>query len=453
MTYEQGQKVVDAQYGHMGGNPFMEAMPDLLPREEYLTCMESHPKLPPDLPVMTIEQRRQLLPIISTAFYPMDYMYAIYDQLYRAIVTTYTTRTAMESITQINALFAGKQCEITYATQAASGSILGVPGVGKTSTIKRSLALMPQVIAHTEYKGQPFYCKQVLYLHIECPSDCSVKTLAYNILQALDVAIGSDYFQRLTAMKTAAASAIAMQVKILCITHHVGLLVVDEIQNAVLTARKNGQVKPLIKFLVELTNDTCTGIIFAGTPFAEELFLSEEHLKRRTRGVRLLPLRPDGVYFGLLKALWPLQMTPKQAPLSDGMRKKLFDLSGGIPAYISKIFMEAQAQALLSGEPCITEKIMQRAVDILAIKIPKTYSGGTYLSDFTYESEREPPAEEWKISPEETQPAKEVPRLYAEKRGRKAADRDPEDLLVAFREGRDMVAFLRQNGMLEDREC
>ena len=32
----------------------------------------------------------------------------------------------------------------------------------------------------------------------------------------------------------------------------------DEIQNAVETAQRNRQIKPLLKFLVELTNDTAT---------------------------------------------------------------------------------------------------------------------------------------------------------------------------------------------------
>ena len=448
MKYQQDQGTVEAVYGVCKGNPFLEALPEMHGRKDYLKRIESRPRLPCELPAMTVEQRRSLLPMIATAFQPMEYMYAIYDQMYRSIVTTYTTRTAMDEIMRINALFSGRGENIPYATQAASGAILGVPGVGKTSTIKRSLSLMPQVICHSEYQGQPFFCKQVLYLHVECPSDCSVKTLAFNILQALDLAIGSDYFERLVAMRSSAASAIATQVKILCMTHHVGLLVVDEIQNAVLTARKHGQVKPLIKFLVELTNDTSTSILFAGTPLAEELFLAEEHLKRRTRGIRLLPLRPDGIYFALLDFLWPLQVTPKQAPLTDGMRKKLFDLSGGVPAYIIKIFMEAQAQALLMGEACISEKIMQRAVELLAIRIPKTYSGGTYLSDFSYAGD-----EEQKPLETPTEAPQEVPRLYAVKRGRKVAERDTQDLIVAFREGKDMLAFLREQGMLEEMEC
>src|SRR5699024_5098820 len=114
----------------------------------------------------------------------------------------------------------------------------------------------------------------------------------------------------------------------------------------------------------------------------EELFTSQEHLKRRTRGVRLLPLKPDGTYLDFLNGIWGYQYTAKSAPLTDKLACKLYDHSGGIPAYIVKIFAESQVQALLMGRSCIDEKVMQRAIDVLAIKVPKTYAGGTYISDF-----------------------------------------------------------------------
>ena len=38
-------------------------------------------------------------------FIPMEYMYAIYDQLYRALSSTYTTRTMIEEIQRTNTLF------------------------------------------------------------------------------------------------------------------------------------------------------------------------------------------------------------------------------------------------------------------------------------------------------------------------------------------------------------
>lgn len=304
------------------GNPFLAAMPDMFPPEKVFEKIGSKLPIPHNLSDMTAEERRRQIPVLSTVFIPMNYMYNLYDILYRAIQTTYTTRTMIEEIRQINTLFNDEE-KLSFSTGADSGSILGVPGIGKTSTIKRCLSTMPQVIEHTEYMGKAFFCKQVLYLHVECPSDCSVKTLAFNILAALDRAIGSHYLDNLTVLRFASASAAATQVKILCMTHHVGLILVDEIQNAVVTARKNRQVKPLIKFLVELTNDTSTGIYFVGTPLAEELFTSQEHLKRRTRGVRLLPLKPDGTYLDFLNGIWGYQYTAKPAPLIDKLESVL----------------------------------------------------------------------------------------------------------------------------------
>lgn len=432
------------------GNPFLAALPALLSKEEFFEIIRSSPQLPVNLAEMTSEERRQALPLLSAIFIPLSYMYIIYDQLYRAIRGTYMRRTVLEGIRRTNALFTGQKIP-SYATQADSSSILGVPGIGKTSAVHRCLSVMPQVIEHIKYQGQACFCKQVLYLFVECPSDCSVKTLALNVLAALDSAIGSRYIESLASLRTSSASALATQVKILCITHHVGLILVDEIQNAVITAQKNKQVKPLIRFLVELTNDTSTGIYFIGTPLAEELFIAEEHLKRRTRGIRLLPFKPDGVYRNFLEQIWPYQLTPQQTALTDKLANKLYDWSGGIPAYIIKIFQETQAQVLLRGESTISERTMQRAIDILTLRVPKTYTGGTSLSDF--EVEVEPGG--WETGEQQAKDGQDVPRQYANKRGRKAAQRDREDLLAAYRNGRDILHHLTEFGLLErpEKKC
>lgn len=442
--YSTSQRVAAVYDPAQEGNPFLAAMPKMLAHSAFMAAVRSLPPLPAGLGAMMPEERRQHLPMLSSLFIPMDYTYVLYDQLFRALSSTYSTRTMLEEIQRTNALFRGSPI---YATQPATGSILGVPGVGKSSTIRRSLSLLPQVIEHEKYQGKPFFCKQILYLIVECPSDCSVKTLGLNIAVAIDKAIGSSYAKQLTTLRSAAASAIATQVKVLCLTHHVGLILIDEIQNAVTTAQKNKQIKPLIKFLVELTNDTCTSAFFVGTPIAEELFSSQEHLKRRTRGMRLLPFKPDGAYRAFLQAIWPYQLTPTTAPLSEQLANKLYNHSGGIPAYIIKIFQESQAQALLQGESCISAKTMQRAIERLAIKVPRTFSGGTHISDF----EGCPDAEQPTSLDIEDTPAP-VSRLYAKPRGRKAAPREETDLLLAY-QGDNLENYLRTHGLLEEWPC
>lgn len=427
---------VGAVYDRNSGNPYLDAMPDMLSPEQFNQAVASYPPIPYDLTQISQEERRGLLPSLSSLYVPMPYQYAIYDTLYRAIATTYRTADVMESTRAINAYYCGR--DTNYATQADSGSILGVPGCGKTATVRRCLFTMPQVIEHMEYQGQPCYCKQVLWLHVECPSDCSVKTLGFGIMAALDRAIGSKYLQSTQGLRAASASSIAVQTKILLTNHHVGLLVVDEIQNAVLTARKTRQEKPLLRFLVELTNETMTSIYFVGTPIAEELFISQEHLKRRTRGIRLAPFRPDGAYLEFVRKIWPYQYTGQLAPLTTSIGNKLYDCSGGIPAYIIKIFGESQAQSLIQGRSCIDEKVIQRTVEMLAIKAPRTYASGTHISDFEIGGQVP-------VSPEQ----EDAPRQYAVKRGRKSAQRDDGDLLVAYNNGLDLEAHLKEHGCLE----
>ncbi len=110
-------------------------------------------------------------------------------------------------------------------------------------------------------------------------------------------------------------------------------------------------------------------------------------------------------------------------------------------------------QALLTGRSCIDAKVMQQAIDILAIKVPKTYSGGTYLSDFELVSGSEQAdtsdVQEGSVTQTVDEEMKEVSRLYANKRGRKVAQRDETDLLAAFKTGGDFRKRLIDIGLLE----
>lgn len=483
MKYQE-KTVVSAVYdtdsaGRQILNPFLEAMPELMDKETFFGRIASLPPMPYNLMELNGEERRRHLPVLQSIYYPMDYMYNIYDMLYRAVTATYSSRTTMDSIRQMNIIhedFRGGYGGAVFSTQGDSGSILGVPGIGKTSTIRRCLNLIPQVIVHTKYNGKPFYERQITYLMVECPSDCSVKTLAFNIIEAVDRAIGSQYYENASRIRSNSASSLATQVKIICLNHHIGLLVIDEIQNAVTTAQKNKQVKPLVKFLVELTNDTSTSIYFVGTPLAEELFVSQEHLKRRTRGLRLLPLKPGALYREFLKVVWAYQFTRKKVELTDRLANVIYDYSGGIPAYICKIFQEAQVQAILTGKEIIDEPIIMRAVKMLAIEIPRRYIKGSYISDFTDESgyklaeESGEPAE-MKRTEEDSADAvraelpvcdvdesleEVVPRLYAKPRGRKKTQRDPMDLLELLKSAKTpeaMVASLDKFNMLEVVKC
>lgn len=451
MKYQIGKQTVDARYDNKGTqNPLIEALPESLDTDSFFKEIRCCPPAPHDLYHMTMGERRQGLALLPTVFVPLDYMYYVYDALYRMLQSSYYTLTSRESVTRMNALFASDGAVNVYGTQAQSGALLGTPGLGKTTTLKRCLMLMPQVIAHEKYLDKPFFCKQVLWLFVECPSDASQKTMVYNIVHALDKAVGSNHLDYLMRTHSNAASAVATYIKVLCLTYHVGLLVIDEIQNVVATAQRTNRLKPLIRFLTELTNDSCTAIYFTGTMLAERVFQSEEYLRRRTRGPRLLPFKPDGAYRDFLQALWPYQFTPERAELTDKLANQVYDYSGGIPAYISKLLEEAQAQALMRGMNRIDGKLVTAAADYLTILPPKELDKGTFISDFKPPCCTEPVLEPVMAFESVSAPRDEpgdtgtVKRFYAVQRGRKAVERDEKDLLAAFKVGtlRDMLLSL-----------
>ena len=89
----------------------------------------------------------------------------------------------------------------------------------------------------------------------------------------------------------------------------------------------------------------------------------------------------------------------------------------------------------------------------LAVQPPKELGAGTFLSDFQAPAAGSmehltdtPTQQEAEDTPEDTSPVK---RLYAVPRGRKAAESDERDLLVAVKTG-TLRELLLSHGMVEE---
>ena len=445
MKYENENMVAAIYTEGEYNNLFIEAMPEMLTPEQFFEKIQSKPERIEKIHTKSREERRRLVMNIYRCFYPMDYMYHIYDLLYRAIITNYLSKSTKEVIRQINAIHDGRSDNLEYTTHSYSGAILGAPGIGKTSTIKRSLSTIPQVIIHSNYKGQKIYEKQITYLIVECPSDCSVKTLAISILAAIDNAIESEYAYALPrSIKEHTTGRLVERVKIACLRHHIGVILIDEIQNAVATASKTKQINPLIKFLVGLTNEACVSVCFCGTLQAEELFNLQEHLKRRTRGFRILPLKADITYRRFLSEIWKYQVTLKKSELNDVIANQIYDYSGGVPAYILTLFAEAQIQAILSGEEQIDVNRIKETAQLLQLDVTRRYPMGTSISDFKVTDS--------KININETDEDTTDISFSSKKRGRPVVQRSSLDIIEIYKKSKNsdfLMEQLREKKLIE----
>lgn len=450
--YEHVKKVMAAEYATAkSGNPFADALPAMLSPQKLFDCIKSRPVLPDGWRNLSSAERRSLVQRISTLFYPFAYIYDLYDAVYRSMQSTYSTFHTIDGIRKVNAdvIEASDTFQkMAHTTQPECGAILGVPGVGKTSALKRCLVSMPQTLEHTQYGEHPFFCKQVLYLFVECPADCTIKSLGRNVAYALDRALGTSYADSIWKYANESVGRVALAIKQLCVTYHIGVIILDEIQNLISNSSISRQTNKLIKFLVELMNDTATSIYLVGTLEAEDLFVRQDHLKRRTRGARLLPMQYDKTYLSFIKNIWPYQMIKEYTPLDESIAHLIYYASGGVTAYIIKIFMESQIKAISSGKEKITEDIITSTIQLLAIERPRKYNEGISISSFEIEADVDLPPISYNVQIQTENFVKSAPR----KGGRKPHPRSNKDLLCLLQTASTIDEYkkiLSDNNLLE----
>ncbi|MDL2289744.1 hypothetical protein LJB83_03170, partial [Clostridia bacterium OttesenSCG-928-F22] len=141
-------------------NPFIEALPEQLSNTALMKAITQIPSIPPVVRELSKQTRLSYTAKVLETFIPLDYAPLIYNMLYQGIISSYANKNTVDTVRQMmrikDAMDLGQTPNTqAYATQAASGSILGVPGIGKTSTILRVLDTIPQLIQHERYKNKP----------------------------------------------------------------------------------------------------------------------------------------------------------------------------------------------------------------------------------------------------------------------------------------------------------
>ena len=416
------------------GNPFIEAMPEQMKSSALMTSLTHIPKIPKNISLLPSQQRASHTTKILETFFPLSYSPLVYNLIYQGMISSYASKKSFQSIQKALQLPVEIQSKV-YLTQAVSASILGVAGVGKSSTIARILATFPQVIEHSNYKGNLFFCKQITYLNIQTPNDCSVKSCCIQIFAELDLLLGTSYAPKGQAGRGQTVDAFITRLSQLCITHHIGIIVIDEIQNIVSMNRKSGYDSRLIRFFVQLMNDTGVSILLVGTPEVGFFFDKQPHLARRTRGLRINPLDFSSAFEQLLNTLWAQQVVKIYEPLSEQLGGLLYEISNGVPALLAQALHLAQQLAISSGQECLNEKVLRETALLYQLQQPSTHILGTAASSFP--SHQSPHA----IAIKEITP---------KGKGRPKAYRDADDIISIFEGKENLAECFKERGWLQE---
>lgn len=350
-------------------NPLIAALPPSVGEEALAEALYETPEFSSEQRTWQTHERMQLVMGLSHFMLPLSRHIRLartLDTMLREGYVGRAPRTA-EHIRVFQQIYQNQQSGKGYTsvggtTPQLSTSLIGISGVGKTSTVKRVLAMTPQVIYHPE-----LHIWQIPYLHIETPHDgASVKGLVHSILRKIDELIpDAHYYEKYALKGRPSEDTLINNVALVLQMHFTGLLVIDEIQNLE-NAPKNKQA--LMTLLVSASNDFKVPILFIGTNKARRILSLDFRQARRSIGIGLTywdrleksdnPREPSE-WSDFLETLWHFQWVQKPSELTPYIASLVYHHTQGIPDLAIKMFATAQWRAMFDGSETITAELLE----------------------------------------------------------------------------------------------
>ena len=351
------------------GNPLIEALPPALSDEELFEMFTVRPDFEVEQRRWSPSERLRMIGTLRRVLVPLRRHVELAQALDTMLRNGYVGRAPRtpEYARRCQALYdarkSGTRPRSTSAdfTSQLSALLMGLSGMGKTSVVKQWLTQFPEVIYHEATNTY-----QVLYLHVEMPSDgSSIKGLAHAILHKMDQLIpGARYFEDYANGGRTGADALMRGVARVLNMHFVGLIVADEIQNLA-NAHKGKQT--VMTELVSACNELGVPILFIGTNKAAKVFSLDFRQSRRASGQGLTVwdrLSEGDDEYGanewvdFLTALWDYQWVTNPVPLDAQFIEHMYHYSQGVIDIAIKLFASAQARAILDGTEKLTAELL-----------------------------------------------------------------------------------------------
>lgn len=355
------------------GNPLIEALPPAWSEEEWADYLMDLPEISDESRSWPQHERLSMIEQLSSFMRPLTRHIRLALAIDSIIRNGYVGR--LPDSPEFHALkqeiySAGQRKESVLKTKkkgqsgaAFTSSLIGLSGQGKTTLTKMVCGRYPVAIYHPLY-----HTYQVPTIYVDAPfGGTSVKSLAVSIITALDRAVpGSDYYGRYAAPnRRASAESLINTCAMLLHTHHVGLLVIDELQFLLNGGSDTGT---LLSALVSASNVLGVPIFLVGTPKAQRILTGELHSGRRGVGhgstqwwalSRSGSLDDPDEWEDFLSTLWEYQYIENPVPLTNAFSQVMFERTSGIVDLTIKLFAAIQWSAILDRRETITAALIR----------------------------------------------------------------------------------------------
>jgi len=357
----------------MQGNALIEALPPSLSDGDLAQSLALLPEFAPQQRDWDAADRIQMIKGLSNAMIPLDCHIELARTVDTMIREGYVSRplhsaARQQKLQEVYTLHkSGTRFSQAPGAVAVQDSValIGMPGMGKSTTIRRALARYPQVIDHGDG------VVQLPYIHIDMTSNgTSVKSLAIAIISQIDRLLPACGYAQLYLLSTGRTSteALLYAAARLVAIHHVGIIVADEVQN--LSPTKG--VQTVMTELVTMCNMLAVPLIFIGTYKAQRILGADFRSSRRATGPLSvwgpMPRFDSGVlvprteeepsqWRELLDILWQFQWVRQPAPLTADLVDYLHDRTQGVIDLLIKLFSIAQVRAIASGVETLSREL------------------------------------------------------------------------------------------------
>lgn len=335
---------------------FIKELPEMKSGEELIEELSIFPEYDDSIRQESQTIRLMRLSELYRLYIPSPMSTEIYAKLYLALLRSLQKKGTQVAIRQKYQNYNRIQNQDYRGIIGGSDSftIIGTSGIGKSSAISRVIELITE---NRVIEIEEPYVKVIPCVVVQCPFDSSVKGLLLEILRKVDEELGSSYYKNAvraratTDMLIGSVSQVAL--------NHVGLLIVDEIQNVVNS--KNG--KSLIGSLTQLINNSGISICMVGTPECNPFFEQAMQLARRSVGLQYQSMAYDAYFESFCKILFEHQYVRHKTEITPVITEWLYEHSAGVLSIVVSLIHDAQEIAILSGKEILDMEMLNQAYD------------------------------------------------------------------------------------------
>lgn len=377
ITIPNGVEAVVADYKNQviedyKGNPLIEALPEIISKYDTMDQLAVYPYYDHNERNLESHYRCHLIQRLFQYFQPLGNHLDLYNRISIILRQGYISRNPMDI--QYTGIFNNgyeailkNNIELNnssiFRSSASGFTIIGVSGMGKTTTVNRILSNIPQVIAHSKYRGKKLSMYQLVWLKLECPFDGSIKALCLDFFCKVDGLLGTNYFKKYCTSRLSANAMLPVMAQVARNTG-LGMLIIDEIQH--LNLAKSGGSEKMLNYFVTLVNTIGLPVVLIGTPKGMEVLQSEFRISRRNSAQGAMfwdRLEKDDNFDLLLEGVWEYQWTKKESLLTQELKDIIYEESQGIIDIAIKLYAMAQIRAISSGKEEITVSLIKKVAD------------------------------------------------------------------------------------------